>query len=41
LALHEFLLTRLQMYLMAGPQDEYPFMPRVVRTAWHLWDLES
>ena len=41
LALNEFLLTRLQMYLMAHTHNEYAFLPAVVQTAWRLWELES
>ncbi|MGH2954046.1 MAG: phosphotransferase [Solirubrobacterales bacterium] len=41
LALWDFLTTRLQLYLMAHTQREYPFLERVVATAKRLWEIES
>jgi hydroxymethylglutaryl-CoA reductase (NADPH) len=41
LALRDLLTTRLQLYLMAHTQREYPFLDRVVATAKRLWALES
>ncbi len=41
LALQAFLLTRLQMYIMAHTHHEYAFLPRLAQTAWRLWELES
>jgi hypothetical protein len=40
LALQEFVLTRLQMYIMAHTHHEYAFLPSVVQTAWRLWELK-
>lgn len=39
LALHEFPLTRLQLYLIAHTDYEYTFLPAVMRTASRLWEL--
>jgi hydroxymethylglutaryl-CoA reductase (NADPH) len=41
LALWDLLTTRLQLYLMAHTQREYPFLDRAVATAKRLWALES
>jgi aminoglycoside phosphotransferase (APT) family kinase protein len=41
LALRDVLTTRLQLYLMAHTQREYPFLDRVVATTRRLWELES
>ncbi|MEV0174697.1 hypothetical protein AB0I00_26700 [Streptomyces sp. NPDC050803] len=41
LALREFLMTRLALYAAGHTQREFDFLPRVVRTAFRLWDLEA
>ena len=40
LALRDFALTRLQLYLMAHTQREYPFVPRVAATTMRLIALD-
>jgi hydroxymethylglutaryl-CoA reductase (NADPH) len=41
LALRDFLITRMQMYLMGHSQREYAFLPRVVETVKRLVDIEA
>ncbi|MEU0213343.1 hypothetical protein [Streptomyces canus] len=41
LALREFLMTRLALYAAGHTQREFGFLPGVVRTAFHLWQLEQ
>ncbi|MFE7980375.1 hypothetical protein [Streptomyces shenzhenensis] len=41
LALREMLLSRLQLYTAAHSHRELPFLPAVLDTAFHLWNLEA
>ncbi|MFC8208796.1 phosphotransferase [[Kitasatospora] papulosa] len=41
LALREFLMTRMALYAAGHTQREFDFLPEVVMTAFHLWDLEQ
>jgi hydroxymethylglutaryl-CoA reductase (NADPH) len=41
LALRELLMSRFQLYLAAHSHREFAFLPGVLDTAFHLWDLES
>ncbi|MFJ8630164.1 hypothetical protein [Streptomyces sp. NPDC093568] len=41
LALREFLMTRLALYLAGHTQREFAFLPRVTETAFRLWHLEQ
>lgn len=41
LALREFLMTRLALYAAGHTQREFGFLPGLMRTAFHLWDLEQ
>ncbi|WP_419998160.1 hypothetical protein [Streptomyces boninensis] len=41
LALREFLMTRLALYAAGHTQREFGFLPRLVRTAFRLWELEG
>lgn len=41
LALRDFLITRMQMYIMGHSQREYAFLPRVVETVKRLVDIEA
>ncbi len=41
LALSEMLMSRLQLYLAAHAHRELPFLPPVLATAFHLYELES
>ncbi|MEU0407422.1 hypothetical protein ABZ307_06265 [Streptomyces griseorubiginosus] len=40
LALREFLMNRLALYIAGHTEREFGFLPRVVRTAFRLWDLD-
>jgi hydroxymethylglutaryl-CoA reductase (NADPH) len=41
LALRELLMSRLQLYATAHAHREFPFLPAVLDTAFHLWDIET
>jgi hypothetical protein len=41
LALRELLMSRLQLYAAAHAHREFGFLPAVLDSAFHLWDIES